>query len=215
MALKICFLYGTEFKIIRSRIVFNGKYRAVLKIDFEGAWDVISLNVSLDSNSNYLKFEFDWNNSQKNHLLEVCFNLPEPIKSVYSEDMDCFIKREFDSNYDIRKNLPTERGIEVRTNTAPMQRGLLIDEKTNNIGVVTKGLTQYEVFKNNLYIPILRATGTISNPKNPARTTPAGPPIETPGLQMMGRNTAEFYVFFGNETAFDEVLRQIYNYLIV
>ena len=61
----------------------------------------------------------------------------------------------------------------------------------------------------------MRAFGTISNPKNPARTTPAGPPIETPDLQMMKRNKAEFYVFFGNETAFNEVMSQAYNYLII
>lgn len=206
---------GTEFKILRSKVIFEGNYRAVIKIDFEGVWDVIPLYVTLDNRSDYLKFEFDWNNTQKNHLLEVCFELPDNILSVYSEDMDSLIKRQFNPEYDIRKNLPKEKGKEAKTNTAPMQRGLLIDESLNNIGVITKGLTQYEVFKNKLYIPILRATGIISNPKNPARTTPAGPPIETPALQMQGRNRAEFYVFFGNETAFDEVLRQVYNYLIV
>ncbi len=206
---------GTEFKLLRSRVLFGGEYRAVLRIDFEGVWDVIPLNVTLDNRSNYLKFEFDWNNTQKNHLVEACFDLPSPIKTVYSEDMDILIKREFDPDYDIRKNLPTEKGIEAKTNTAPMQRGLLIDESLNNIGIITKGLTQYEIFKNKLYLPILRATGMISNPKNPARTTPAGPPLETHALQMQGRNKAEFYVFFGNETAFDEVLRQVYNYLIV
>lgn len=187
----------------------------MLRIDFEGIWDVISLNITLDNHSNYLKFEFDWNNTEKNHLLEVCFDLPSSINSVYSEDMDVLIKRQFDSEYDIRKNLPQERGVEAKTNTAPMQRGLLIDESLNNIGVITKGLTQYEIFKNKLYIPILRATGMISNPKNPARTTPAGPPLETNDSQMQGRNKVEFYVFFGNETAFGEVLRQVYNYLIV
>lgn len=207
--------YGTEFKIVRAKVLFSGNYRAVLRVDFEGIWDIISLNITLNNNSDYLKFEFDWNNSQKNHLLEACFELPSPIKTVYSEDMDSMIKREFNPDYDIRKNLPTESGKEVKTNTAPMQRGLLIDESQNNIGIVTKGLTQYEVFKNKLYIPILRATGMISNPQNPARTTPAGPPIETPDLQMLGRNKAEFSVFFGNETAFDEVLRQVYNYLIL
>lgn len=206
---------GTEFKILRSRILFSGNYRAVLRVDFEGTWDVIPLNITLDNRANYLKFEFDWNNTQKNHLLEVCFEMPAPIHNIYSEDMDILIKREFDPEYDIRKNLPTEKGIEAKTNTAPMQRGLLIDESLNNIGIITKGLTQYEIFKNKLYIPILRATGSISNPKNPARTTPAGPPLKTPCGQMPGRNTAEFYVFFGNETAFDEVLRHVYNYLIV
>lgn len=206
---------GSEFKILRSKVLYDGNLRAVLKVDFEGVWDVIPLNITLDNHSEYLKFEFNWNNSRKSHLLEVCFELPADIHSVFSEDMDSLIKREFDPEYDIRKNLPTEKGIEVKTNTAPMQRGLLIDESLNNIGVITKGLTQYEVFKNKLYIPILRATGMISNPQNPARTTPAGPPVETSALQMEGRNKAEFYVFFGNETAFDGVLRQVYNYVIV
>ena len=96
-----------------------------------------------------------------------------------------------------------------------MQRGLLIDETKNNIGVVTKGLTQYEVYKNNLYVPILRSTGVISNPLNPARTTPAGPPIETPDLQMIGENKAEFYVFFGSNNIFESVINKVYNYLIV
>lgn len=207
--------YGTEFKILRSRVLYNGNQRAVLKVDFEGVWDVIPLDITLDNHSNYLKFEFNWNNTQKNHLLEVCFEMPSQINTVYSEDMNVLIKRTFNSDYDIRKNLPKEKGHEAKTNTAPMQRGLLIDESLNNIGIITTGLTQYEIFKNKIYIPILRSTGIISNPQNPARTTPAGPPIETADLQMFGKNKAEFYVFFGNESAFEEVLHQVYNYLIV
>lgn len=205
---------GAEFKIIRSKVIFSGKQRAVLRIDFEGTWDVIPLTISLDNGAKYLKFEFDWTNTEKNHLLEAQFTLPSKIKTVLSEDLGILIKREFDSDYNIRENLPDTKGKEARNNTAPMQRGLLIDESRNNIGIITKGLTQYEVFKNNLYIPILRSTGMISNPANPARTTPAGPPLETPALQMMGKNKAEFYVFFGNETDFDEVRASVYNYII-
>ena len=206
---------GSGFEIIRSKALYSGHNRAVLKIDFEGKCDIISLKVSLDKNSEYLKFNFDWENSKKNHLLEAKFEMPSAIKTVFSEDLNILIKRTFDPNYNIRENLPEERGKEAKTNSAPMQRGLLIDERKNNIGVITKGLTQYEVYKNNLYIPILRATGIISNPKNPARSTPAGPPIETPKLQMLGKNSAEFYVFFGNENTFDNVMRQVYNYIIV
>ena len=204
-----------EYKVLRSRIVLNTTKRVALKIDIEGLWDIISLTISLDKGAQFLKFEFNWNNSQKNHLLQACFELKTHIKTVYSEDMNILIKREFDSNYNIRENLPKERGIEAKTNTAPMQRGLLIDEAENNIGIVTKGLTQYEIYKNKLYIPILRSTGVISNPYNPARTTPAGPPLETPNLQMLGENNAEFYVFFGNQNAFNDVLSQVYNYLII
>lgn len=206
---------GEYLNILRTKVSLNTHNRAALKIDFEGAWDVVGLTVSLDNNSTYLSFKFDWVNTRKNHLLEAGFRLQNPIREVFSEDMNSLIKRNFNPEYDIRKNLPQKRGLEAKTNTAPMQRGLLIDEEGNNLVIITKGLTQYEVFENNLYIPILRATGVISNPQNPARTTPAGPPIEVDGLQQIGRNVAEFYVFFGNENAFKDVLEQVYNYVIV
>ena len=206
---------GTEFRVLRSKIALNTPSRASLKIDFEGSWDVISLIVSLDKNAAFLHFKFDWINSQKNHLLTAAFRLRNPIREVFSEDMNQLIRRKFEPDYDIRKNLPTEKGIEVKNNTAPMQRGFLIDEEGNNLGCVTKGLTQYEVFQNRIYIPVLRATGVISNPQNPARTTPAGPPIEVNSLQQIGKNTAEFYVFFGNHNAFNDVLNQVYNYIVV
>lgn len=205
---------GVEFKILKSKIHFKGENRVSLKIDYEGNWDIIPLIVTLDKNAAFIKFEFEWINTQKNHLLEVCFTLPKKIKEVFSEDMNTLIKRNFNPDYNIRDHLPKTRGIEAFTNTAPMQRGLIIDESKNNIGLVTKGLTQYEIYKNNLLLPILRSTGVISNPKNPARTTPAGPPIETPNLQMIGRNTAEFYVFFGNHNAFNDVINQVYSYII-
>lgn len=205
---------GVELKVLRSKAILKTETRISLKIDFEGTWDVISLIVSLDKNSTYLSFNFDWINSQKNHLLCAEFNLANPIYEVFSEDMNQLIKRNFNPEYDIRQNLPQAKGIEVKNNTAPMQRGLLIDEEGNNLGVITKGLTQYEIFQNKVFIPILRSTGVISNPQNPARTTPAGPPIEVDSLQQIGRNKAEFHVFFGNHNAFEEVLNQIYNYIL-
>lgn len=206
---------GNTYNVLRTKIVLNTPTRVALRVDFEGAWDVIPATISLDKHSTSLRFEFDWDNSKKNHLLEVKFELKNPIREVFSEDMNTLIKRNFEPDYDIRKNLPQTRGLEARTNTAPMQRGLLIDEEGNNLGIVTVGLTQYEVFQNSLYLPILRSTGVISNPYNPARTTPAGPPIEVEDLQQIGRNRAEFYVFFGNENAFRDVINQVYSYVIV
>lgn len=205
---------GKIYNIIRSKIVLKTPLRVSLKVDFEGTWDIISAIISVDKNSTNVHFKFDWTNSQKNHLLNVAFALRKPINEVFSEDMNVLIKRNFEPHYNIRENLPKNRGVEVLNNTAPMQRGLLIDEENNNLGIVTKGLTQYEVFENILYLPILRATGIISNPQNPARTTPAGPPIPVETLQQIGKNTAEFYVFFGNKNAFNETLDSVYNYII-
>ena len=206
---------GNSFKVMRSKIVLNTPSRATLKIDLEGAWDLVTLFVTLDKESPHLKLSFEWENSRKNHIMYAVFELPESITEVFSEDMNTLIKRIFDSDYNIRKNLPKEKGLEAKTNTAPMQRGLLIDEDGNNIGIITKGLTQYEVFQNNIMIPILRSTGQISNPKNTARTTPAGPPIEVEDLQMIGFNNAEMYIFFGNENAFYDSMNKIFNYIVI
>ncbi len=207
--------YGKEYKVLRSKIVLNTPLRVLLKIDIESSWDLISLYAGLDCYSTNIHLKYEWENSRKNHLLCVNFELQNPIREVFSEDLNILIKREFNPEYDIRKNLPKTKGKEVKNNTAPMQRGLLIDENGNNLGVITKGLTQYEVFQNNLLIPILRATGKISNPENPARTTPAGPPLEVESLQMFGYNIAEMYVFFGNQNAFKETLDCAYNYIII
>ena len=205
---------GKELSVFKSKIILNTSTRAILRIDFEGNWDVVSLFVTLDKHSGYIKLQYNWENSRKNHMLCTGFEMPNPITEVWSEDMNILIKRIFNPKYDERKHLPKIKGIEVTENTAPMQRGLLIDEAGNNIGIITKGLTQYKVMNNNILVPILRATGIISNPNNPSRTTPAGPPIETTDSQMIGRNTAELYVFFGNENAFHDVMNQVYNYII-
>ena len=64
--------------------------------------------------------------------------------------------------------------------------------------IITKGLNEYEVRKNSLEITLLRSTDVISNPKNPARGTPAGPPIKTPDLTGLGNNEVEFALTFSD-----------------
>jgi hypothetical protein len=146
-----------------------------------------------------------------NRLWQVRFNLNKGIKDVYSEDMNMLISRKFDQNYDIRKNLPTEKGIEAKTNTAPFQRFVW----ANGLGIITKGITEYEVFKNALGITILRSTGIISNPENPARTTPAGPPIEVEGLQMLKEIHTEFSIGFFPVNDWVNYLEEIYPQTII
>ena len=68
-----------------------------------------------------------------------------------------------------------------------------------NFALFTKGNSEYEVNKNTLYLTLLRATGVISNPKNSTRGTPAGPPLETPNLQQLGKNWAKFAIAFKNK----------------
>ncbi len=149
-------------------------------------------DIQVEQNEELINFKIEWDNKLKNKLWQVKFNLKSPITETYSEDLNSIIKREFDPNYDMREHLPKVRGIEVKTNFAPMQRYV----GTQGFGVITKGLTEYEVKGKSLLITLLRSTGVISNPKNPSRSTPAGPPIEVPEAQQLEINFAEFSVGF-------------------
>lgn len=149
-------------------------------------------DVKFYKSENLVHFKIDWNNKKRNTLWQIRFTLEKPVTNTFSEDLNSIIEREFDPDYDMRKHLPKTRGIETKSNFAPMQRYV----GTQNFGIITKGLTEYEVFQNTLAITLLRSTGIISNPKNPARSTPAGPPIPVPEAQQLGLNTAEFAIGF-------------------
>lgn len=149
-------------------------------------------DIQVEQNEELINFKIEWDNKLKNKLWQVKFNLKSPVTKTYSEDLNSIIKREFDPDYDMREHLPKVRGIEVKTNFAPIQRYV----GTQGFGVITKGLTEYEVKGKSLLITLLRSTGVISNPKNPSRSTPAGPPIEVPEAQQLGTNSAEFSVGF-------------------
>ena len=183
---------GIEGKILSTNIIEEGETRSTLGINID-LGDILHLEVSLDNYSEILMFNIKWGNTKTNHLTEFVIDTLEDIKTTISEDFNNIIKRDFETNYDVRANLPKEKGIEVKANNAPMHRGVC----ANNIGVVTIGLTQYEIYKTELRIPILRSTGVISNPQNPSRTTPAGPPIECKDLQQLGDNSSKFGIFLG------------------
>lgn len=153
-----------------------------------------------------INFKIEWDNKLKNKIWQVKFNLKQPVTETYSEDMNSIIKREFNPEYDMRKHLPKERGIEVKTNFAPMQRYV----GTQGFGIITQGLTEYEIKEKSILITLLRSTGVISNPKNPSRSTPAGPPIEVPDAQQSGYNCAEFSAGFFEAKDYQKYIDIVY-----
>jgi hypothetical protein len=181
-------------KVISSKILYEGDTRSALIIQID-LKDILNVEVSLDKDDDVLKFKTYWQNSRRNHLVQFVIDTNSPISKTFSEDLGNIIEREFDSDYDIRQHLPKQRGIEVKSNNAPMRRGVC----ANGVGIITHGITQYEVFETELRIPLLRATGIISNPQNPSRSTPAGPPIPADDLQQIGYNEAVFEVFVSED----------------
>ena len=185
----------------------DGPLRAAIRI----STSFFNADVYLNKKSKLLNFKITWTNLLSNRLWQVRFNLPKEVAEVQSEDMNLLIKRYFNPNYEIRCNLPTERGKEAMTNTAPMQRFAW----TNGFGIITKGLTEYEVYKKTIAVTLLRSTGIISNPQNPARTTPAGPPIEVPEAQQLGENTAEFSIGFFDIKDWASYVEEVYPQTII
>ncbi len=194
--------FGVTADIISTKSVMKGYLRSALKIE-TSFFDVI---VSVDKKSELLKFNIDWTNEDENHLIQAKFVLNDKISHTFSEDFNELIERDFNPDYDIRQNLPKQRGIEAKSNTAPMQRFVW----ANDFGIFTKGITQYEVFQNMLSIPLIRATGKISNPHNSSRSTPAGPPLDVSDLQMIGKNSAEFAVYCGNIDGYERNLDKMF-----
>ena len=189
-------------KVISSKIIMDGNLRVGLRIKT----NFFAVNIFLDKNSELLRFKIDWTNRLKNKLWQIRFKMKDSVTETYSEDLNSIIHRTFNPDYNIREHLPKTRGIEVWTNTAPMQRFV----GTQGLGIVTKGLTEYEVFKNTLSVTLLRSTGIISNPKNPSRSTPAGPPIEVPEAQQLGKNTAEFAVGFFEPKMYEKYVNELF-----
>ncbi len=153
-----------------------------------------------------INFKIEWNNKLKNHLWQVKFNFKKSVTESFSEDMNTVIHREFDPDWDMYKNLPETKGIEVKTNFAPMQRYV----GTQGFGIITHGLTEYEVKQKSLRVTLLRSIGIISNPKNPSRSTPAGPPIEVLEAQQLGYNCAEFSVAFFEPENYQEYIDYVF-----
>ena len=105
---------------------------------------------------------------------------------------------------------PVKRPYELKTNSYPMQNFVI----HKNIAIMTKGLYEYEIYNNELRICLLRAVGTISNPKNPARAIPAGPDLKTPKAQCLDEINEEFALCFGNKKeVFCELERFFENYV--
>lgn len=196
---------GDEIEVAQiksAKVIMDGPLRAGIRI----STSFFNVEIYLNKKSKLLNFKIKWINLLSNRVWQVRFNLNKNVNEVQSEDMNMLIKRKFKSNYNIRENLPQERGKEAKTNTAPFQRFAW----ANGFGVITHGLTEYEVYEKSLSITLLRSIGIISNPKNPARTTPAGPPIEVPGAQQHGENTAEFSIGFFDIKDWANYVEEVY-----
>ncbi len=184
-----------ELPLLKTKIVEKGPLRSILRLFYKN----IKLDVILYACAKHIEFRANIDNKTKNHKLQAAFALKNPVNQTVAQDTLGLIKREHDPSYSLLKNLPAKNGEELKTNFYPMQKFVC----AQGVGIATVGLNEYEVSANTLSIALLRAFGVISNPKNPARAIPAGPPLEVPEAQCLGANEANFaFAFLSPEEMF-------------
>ena len=138
--------------------------------------------------------------------------LKDKITKTIAQDAIGIIERKINPEYKMQDFMPAKRPIELKTNCFPMQNFVC----ANKIAVLTKGLHEYEIYKNELKICLLRSSDTISNPKNPTRSIPAGPNLKTPDCQCLGISKAEFILTFGNHKKAFKILDNLFkNYIVI
>ncbi len=179
-----------KLKLLKTKIIKQGLIQSTLRLYFKN----IQVDVVLNNYSKFLKFNSTIDNKKKNHKIQAVFKLQENITSTIAQDAYGIIEREIDFDYKMQDFMPAQRPVEIKTNSYPMQN--FVNFKNNSI--LTKGLSEYEVYKNELRICLLRAFLTISNPKNKARFIPAGPDLKTVDSQCLFKTKQEFAFLFGN-----------------
>lgn len=183
-----------SYKLLETKVIEKGPIRAGLRLVFEHNF---KLDVFLSNFSKSFEFEAKFNNKKKNQKIQVVLKLKKPVTQTFAEDAVGFIERKHDPDWILSRQLPATPKIEVKTNSYPMQRWVMAQD----LGVITEGLNDYEICKNTLKFTLLRGTGRISEPKNPARYIPAGPPIETPELQCLGKRFFKFAITLNPDIA--------------
>ncbi|MBR3605547.1 MAG: hypothetical protein IKL52_05930 [Candidatus Gastranaerophilales bacterium] len=197
-----------ELKLLKSEVKYKGNIQSALKLSFKN----VELNAILDNNAKFIKFKSIINNKTKNHKLQLVLILKDKITRTIAQDAIGIIERKVDPDYKMQDFMPAKRPIELKTNCFPMQNFVC----ANGALILTKGLHEYEIYKNELRVCLLRATDTISNPKNPARSIPAGPNLKTPDCQCIGEIQSEFILSFGNyKKAFKLIDDLFKNYLVI
>lgn len=174
----------------KTKIIYQGCIACCLRLYYKD----IELDVVLDNHAKFLKFNSKINNRKKNHKIQLCLLLKNPIDSTIAQDAIGIVERKTDPCYKMSDFMPCKRPVELKTNSYPMQNFVNVQDAV----IFTKGLHEYEIYKNELRICLLRCTGTISNPKNKARSIPAGPDLKTPDAQCIGTLDAQFAIMFGD-----------------
>jgi mannosylglycerate hydrolase len=140
---------------------------------------VVTSVIELRAGERLVRFCTTFDNPSRDHRLRAWFPLPTPASTSRAESAFAVVERGLTA-----EGGPTEHGLP----TYPCRRFV----QAGGITVVHEGLLEYELVDvaedgaHALALTLLRSTGTLSRVEPAYRPVPAGPPVPTPGAQMIG-----------------------------
>lgn len=178
-----------------------------LKPSYKLIQHTITCDILINANSKLVEFNLTWLNKSQDHILQAKLPTEKDIDTILSENHFCTLEREVNPNYNILENIPDTKLTETKTNTAPTQRFIM----ANDLAVFNEGLPEYEVYKSNIYVTLLRSTGYLSRADVSTRTAEAGPNLSTPGLQCLRNCSARYAIH--PKTSINELYRLSENFM--
>jgi hypothetical protein len=153
----------------------------------------VKLWVSLEADSPQLDFELEVVNEARDHRLRVHFPLPF-IAEYSAADTPFHVTR--------RKAVAARReqgAPEWELPTYPMRSFVDASDEERGMALITRGLHEYELLpapRPALALTLLRSVGWLSRDDLAYRTGHAGPALQTPGAQLLGRHAFRYSLRF-------------------
>ncbi|MFV0344478.1 MAG: glycoside hydrolase family 38 C-terminal domain-containing protein [Anaerocolumna sp.] len=165
----------------------------VTKRDSQLVNNPIEIIITLSKNSRVIDFKVKFENKSKDHRLRAIFCLPNSIKDVRAGTIFEQVSREPLINYEHK----------LSNNQNPFEKVLQIDTTDLTYSLMSKGLYEYEVQRNNkLELTLLRSVGEMGDWLY----------FDTPDAQVLGKHTLEFGISIINQEHKNIALSEGYNY---
>jgi mannosylglycerate hydrolase len=164
-----------------------GDYRSCATRSDETVRVTVTTTLELRAGEEFVRVAHEFDNRARDHRLRAHFPLPAPVTG---SDAECAFAV-------VHRGLTAEGGVqEPGIPTFPSRRFVDTSDGEAGLALVHDGLLEYEVVDGGreLALTLLRAVGFLSRSEPALRPNPAGPAMQVPDAQLLGRRRVEYVV---------------------
>ena len=156
----------------------------------------LTVDIILYRGINRIDFKIDYENNSKDHRIQALFPSKVKTDKIYCDG----------HFYVVQRNVDLPEGKKWAQSPLPTNHQkdfVAVYDESRCFAILNKGLPEYEAIKNDdgsisLAITLLRSIEWLSRSGLTSRRTDAGPPLNTPGAQCIGRHTFELSLVIEN-----------------